>query len=91
MYGLKPGQTTAKPPDRCLRMPSLGLAAHAFRGLDRHHIPATAGEPGRVSARPGPDIEDQARLIRNEWITYAIQLFPHSDPPTCEPFMNTTR
>ena len=46
-------------------MPLLAFASHTFRGLDRHNVPATAGEPGGVAARAGADIEDEARLFRN--------------------------
>ena len=56
----RPGRR-AEPADRRLRMPLLAFASHTLRGLDRHDVPATAGEPAGIAARAGTDVEDEAR------------------------------
>jgi hypothetical protein len=66
VHRLEPGQTVAEPADRRLRMPLLAFASHALRGLDRHDVPATDGEPAGIAARPGADIQDEPRPFGDE-------------------------
>ena len=59
-------QPIGEPADRRVRMASLRRTAHRRRGLHRHYLVTARGEPGRIAARTGTNVEHAGGLLRNQ-------------------------